>query len=57
MPSYDYSCVDCLWVVTIVNSIKESQVKPPCKNCGVLMGRVYGSVAVSFKGLGFASNE
>jgi len=57
MPSYDYACKTCESTITIVNAIQNKRPTPKCLACQVDMVREYGVVAVTFKGLGFASNE
>ena len=57
MPSYEFRCGQCLAIVTIVNAIKDKRPTPKCLACQVDMVRDYGTVAVTFKGQGFASNE
>jgi len=57
MPSYDYKCNGCRHSVTIVNAIEDKRPTPKCLACQVDMVRDYGTVAVTFKGQGFASNE
>ena len=57
MPSYEFRCGQCLAIVTIVNAIKDKRPTPKCLGCQADMVRQYGVVAVTFKGLGFASNE
>ena len=57
MPSYDYKCNGCRYSVTIVKAIKDKRPTPKCLACQVDMVREYGTVAVAFKGQGFASNE
>ena len=57
MPSYGYACKICESTITIVNAIQDKRPTPKCLRCQSDMVREYGVVAVTFKGLGFASNE
>ena len=54
MPTYDYKCLSCNAIKTIVKSIHEPLTKQKCKSCNIEMARVYGNVGVVFNGSGWA---
>ena len=51
--TYDYKC-EAGHVVTVERRINDEEIKPVCADCGgAEMRRVYGSVAISFRGSGW----
>ena len=57
MPSYDYKCLACDRLETIMHSIKK-EFKPICVICGDVMVKQMGTGGyVDFKGTGFYCND
>jgi hypothetical protein len=56
MPAYEFKCVDCFGLLTIMAGFKE-EPKPKCPNCGGAMNKVFSSPPVTFKGSGWASKD
>jgi hypothetical protein len=51
--TYDYVCKKCDITETVERRINDAEVKPECPKCAEFMQRVYGSVAISFRGSGW----
>ena len=56
MPAYEFKCVDCFGLLTVMAGFKE-ELKPKCPNCGGAMNKVFSSPPVTFKGSGWASKD
>ena len=54
MPTYDYKCMLCNEIKSVVKSIHEPLTKQKCKKCKVEMARMYSNVGVIFNGGGWA---
>ena len=57
MPTYDYKCLMCNEIISVVHSIHEPLTKQKCKKCKVEMVRVYSIVGVIFNGSGWAGKK
>jgi len=57
MATYEYYCPICRAKETVIRGINEPDPGYECKNCKVKLNQVFGSVAVSFKGNGWAHKE
>jgi hypothetical protein len=55
MPSYEWKCAYCQITTETTASYSESVIAPIC--CNQPMARYWSSVAISFKGSGFYSND
>jgi len=53
MPNYNYKCPKCEDEVTITVGIKEEVKTPECLACNELMTRIFGNLAVQFRGGGW----
>jgi len=56
MPVYDYKCPDCGKTRTQTISLQDVDTFKAVCACGVVMVRVYGVVAVTFKGTGWGKD-
>lgn len=52
MPTYEYRCADCGHEFDIVQSFTDDALTV-CPECEGRLKKVYGNVAISFKGSGF----
>lgn len=52
MPTYEYRCADCGHHFDIVQSFTDDSLTV-CPECGGRLKKVFGNVAISFKGSGF----
>jgi len=57
MPNYEYKCPTCNAEVTITLKIKDEVKIPECLACNKLMTRVFGNLAVQFRGGGWGSSR
>jgi putative FmdB family regulatory protein len=57
MATYEYVCPLCQRKTTVIRSISEDDPGYECDNCKVKLNQMFGNVAVSFKGGGWAHKE
>lgn len=55
MASYEYSCNNDSFKVTIQRGMTEDEIIPMCDDCNEPMRRVYSAPPVKFNGTGFYS--
>jgi len=55
MPVYDFECPGCRIKITESVSIHEELPNPKCDTCDSEMRKLFGTVAIQFKGAGFYS--
>ena len=55
MPIYDFECPGCRQKKTESVSIHEEAAAPKCDTCQSEMRKVFGTIAIQFKGEGFYS--
>jgi putative FmdB family regulatory protein len=53
MPNYHYKCLDCEATCTITQNINEETKTPKCLACNKPMTRIFGNLAVQFRGGGW----
>jgi putative FmdB family regulatory protein len=56
MPTYDYRCRDCSHEFEIQQSFSDDALTE-CPQCGGSLRKVFGNVAISFKGSGFYKTD
>ena len=52
MPTYEYKCRACGHRFEAVQSFSDEPLKE-CEKCGGELGKVFGSIGITFKGSGF----
>jgi putative FmdB family regulatory protein len=57
MPNYKYKCTKCEYDCTVVQNINEDIKTPECPDCKEAMERVFGALAVQFRGGGWGSSR
>lgn len=57
MAIYEYKCKSCDASETVSRGITEKEEIPSCRDCNLLLSRVYSSVGVTFNGSGFYSTD
>jgi len=53
MPNYQYKCLDCEATCTTTQDINKETKIPKCLACNKPMVRVFGNLAVQFRGGGW----
>lgn len=56
MPTYEYKCRDCGHRFEIVQSFTDKPLTK-CKECKGSLGKVFGSIGITFKGSGFYKTD
>jgi putative FmdB family regulatory protein len=57
MPTYEYACVECDKTQEVTRSFKDTEIKPPCPQCGYAMTRVFNTFGINLKGGGYYSTD
>lgn len=57
MPVYEYRCEFCASRLEVERSFDSEAGSPTCRDCGVLMSRVWHSPQIKFNGPGFYSTD
>jgi putative FmdB family regulatory protein len=57
MPNYQFKCLKCEATLTVTQNINKEAKTPKCLACNKLMTRVFGNLAVQFKGGGWGSSR
>ena len=52
MPTYEYACKSCGEHLEVVQSFKDDPLTT-CPTCGGELRKVFGTIGIAFKGLGF----
>ncbi|MCL2395481.1 MAG: FmdB family transcriptional regulator [Acidimicrobiaceae bacterium] len=56
MPTYEYACKTCGQHIDVFQSFSDDPLTE-CPNCGGELRKVFGNIAISFKGSGFYKND
>lgn len=56
MPTYNYQCPTCKATASVTVLIADTPKTPGCLACLKPMQRVYGGIAVTFKGKGWGKD-
>ena len=56
MPTYEYKCRACGHRFEAVQSFSDEPLRE-CKECGGELGKVFGSIGITFKGSGFYKTD
>jgi putative FmdB family regulatory protein len=56
MPTYEYACKACGQHIDVFQSFSDDPLTE-CPNCGGELRKVFGNIAISFKGSGFYKND
>jgi putative FmdB family regulatory protein len=57
MPNYEYKCLKCDASITVTQDINTEKKIPKCLACNKLMVRIFGNLAVQFKGGGWGGGN
>lgn len=56
MPTYEYACKACGQHIDVFQSFSDDPLTE-CPSCGGELRKVFGNIAISFKGSGFYKND
>lgn len=55
MPNYEFQCRKCSDIKQCYRNVDDRNKLPECKECGILMDRIWQATPAHFKGSGFYS--